>query len=72
MVAGGGLMSRLMFRLEDHFYAMAEQRTGCLASALWRRISNFFAFAGDVLNATALRPRFFLEDPAAPCDTHSV
>ncbi len=65
-------MSRLMFRLEDHFYAMAEQHPGGFASALWRRISNLFAFAGDVLNATVVRPRFFLEDPGTPCDPHGA
>lgn len=65
-------MSRLMFRLEDHFYAIAEQHPGGLASALWRLVSNIFAFAGDVLNATAARRRFFLDDPAAPCDPHGI
>lgn len=52
-------MSRFMFRLEDHFYAMAEKHQGDFAGAIWRGVSNFFAFAGDVLNIAMVRSHRF-------------
>ncbi|AHB49914.1 hypothetical protein W911_03905 [Hyphomicrobium nitrativorans NL23] len=44
-------MSRLTFQLEDHFRFLAEQGDGLLARALYRFLSGFFAFVGDVLHA---------------------
>ena len=49
-------MSRLMFNLEDYFYALsARAQVGAVALA-WRGLSACCAFAGDMLNATGARP----------------
>ena len=52
-------MSGLLFRLEDHFYFLAERNRGLLTCAIFRSLSGFFAFAGDVLHAGAGRARPF-------------
>lgn len=49
-------MSRLMFNLEDYFYALsARAQVGALAFVL-RGLSACCAFAGDLLNVTGARP----------------
>ena len=52
-------MSQLLFRLEDHFYFLAERNPGALASVLYRPLSAVFAVLGDVLHASTGRVRHY-------------
>ncbi|MDQ8698936.1 hypothetical protein [Hyphomicrobium sp. LHD-15] len=41
-------MVRLLYRLEDHFDALADRRSGHFSGWVSRCLSNAFAVAGDV------------------------
>jgi hypothetical protein len=48
-------MSRLLYTLEDHFEALADRQKGQFLGWLSRGLSNAFAIAGDVWQATSGR-----------------
>jgi len=51
-------MSRLLYTLEDHFDALAEQRRGSMLGWVSRALRVTFALVGDVLQGGLLPRRF--------------
>lgn len=48
-------MSNLLYMIEDHFAAVADERQGSISGSLSRGLGALFAVAGDILHAGSSR-----------------
>ncbi len=51
-------MSRLLYMLEDHFAAVADERPGSLSGSLSRGLGAVFAVVGDMMHSSAVSRRY--------------
>ncbi len=51
-------MSSLLYMLEDHFAAVADERQGSISGSVSRGLGVLFAVAGDILHAGVSTRRF--------------
>jgi len=51
-------MSKLLYKLEDHFDALADEWQGYLMGRLSRGLRGFFALIGDFVQPRSIAQRF--------------